>query len=100
VHLQDIIIIEKEELIRGLIKSKRKFKMKSIGDHILEACRLYCDCEYVKICLKRVPPIVEYGGAICKTSPSKHDQERCSNLRETRPSSSRSSGMHKAKVFS
>jgi hypothetical protein len=30
----------------------------------------------VKICLKRVFPIVEYGGAIRKTSPSKQDQEK------------------------
>jgi hypothetical protein len=96
VHLQDTIIMEKEELVRGLIKWKHKFKMESRRYHMLEACCLYCDREYVKICLNRVPPIVEYGGAICRTSPSKHDQERYSNLRETRPSSSTSCGMRKA----
>jgi hypothetical protein len=97
VYLQDIIIIEKEELIQKLIKSKRKFKA-SRRYHMLEAFHLYCDHGYVKTCLKRVSPIVEYGGEIRKTSPSKHDQERCSNLKETRLSSSTSSGMLKAKV--
>jgi hypothetical protein len=28
---------------------------------MLEACHLYCDHGYVKICLKSVFPIVEYG---------------------------------------
>jgi hypothetical protein len=68
--------------------------------YMLEACRLYCDRGYMKICLKRVPPIVEYGGTILKTSPHKLDQERCSKLRESRPSPSSSSGIHKAKLCS
>jgi hypothetical protein len=96
VYLQDTIIIEKEKLI----KSKRKFKMESGRDHMLEAFHLYCDHGYVNTCLKRVSTIVEHGEAIRKTSQSKHDQERCSNLRETRPSSSSSSGICKAKVCS
>jgi hypothetical protein len=54
----------------------------------------------VKICLKRVFPIVQYGEANHKTSPSKHDQERCSNLSKTRLSPSSSSGLRKAKVCS
>jgi hypothetical protein len=98
VYLEDTIIIEKEELIQQLIKLKCKFKMDSRRYHMLEACHLYFDHGYVKACLKRVSPIVEYGGEIHKTSPSKRDQERCSNLRKTRPSSSSSSGMHKANV--
>jgi hypothetical protein len=50
-----------------------------------------------KICLKRVSPIVEYGGAIRKTSPSKFNQERYSNLRRSRSSLYTSSGMLKEK---
>jgi hypothetical protein len=62
VNLQDILIIDKEELIRGLIKLKRKFKVESRRDPMLEACYIYCDHGYVNICIKRVPHIVEYGG--------------------------------------
>jgi hypothetical protein len=65
--------MEKEEFIQGLIKSKRKFKMESIRDHMLEALCVYYDHGYVKIFLKRVRPIVEYVGAILNTSPSKYD---------------------------
>ena len=48
-------------------------------------------------------PITVYGGASCKSSSSgacasKYDQERCSTLRESRSSSSTSSGMLKAKL--
>jgi hypothetical protein len=36
----------------------------------------------MKICLKRGSPIVEYGGAICKTSPSQHQaQVECARQR-------------------
>jgi hypothetical protein len=66
VYLEDTIIIEKEELIRELIKSKRKFKMESRRDHMLEVCHLYFDHRYVKECLKRVSPIVEYEGEITR----------------------------------
>jgi hypothetical protein len=66
---------------------------------MLEACYLYCDHGYVKICLKRVSPIVEYGGAICKTLSSKLNQESWSNLRRSRLSLSTSGGMLKAKVL-
>jgi hypothetical protein len=65
---------------------------------MLEACHLYCDHGYVKICLKRVSSIVEYGEAIRKTSPSKLNQERWSNLRRSRSSLSTSSGMLKEKI--
>jgi hypothetical protein len=43
VNLQDTIILEKEELIQELIKPKRKFKIESRRDHMLEACHIYCD---------------------------------------------------------
>jgi hypothetical protein len=43
VYLQDVIIVEKEEVIRELIKPKCKFKMESRRDHLLEACHIYCD---------------------------------------------------------
>jgi hypothetical protein len=65
---------------------------------MLEACHLYFDHGYVKIFLKRVSPIVEYGGAIRKTSPSKLNQEMWSNLRRSRSSLSTSSVKLKAKV--
>jgi hypothetical protein len=37
VNLQDITIVEKEEVVRELIKLKRKFKMESRRVHMLEA---------------------------------------------------------------
>jgi hypothetical protein len=47
---------------------------------MLEACHLYCDHGYVKTCLKRVFPLVEYGGAIHKTSPNKLNQKKVVQL--------------------
>jgi hypothetical protein len=47
----------------------------------------------------RIFLIVEYGEAIRKTLSSKQDQERCSNLRVTKPSSSSSSEMRKASMI-
>ena len=84
-----------------MIKSKRKFQVEPYRrDHVLEACHPFSNHGCVKMCLKRVSPIVEYGGAIRKTSPSKRNQERRSILRRSRSSSSSSSGLRKAKVCS
>jgi hypothetical protein len=71
--------IDVDELIQELIKLKRKFKRASTRYHMLEAFYLYCDYRYVKICLKRVPPIVKYWGATRKTSPRKLNEERHSS---------------------
>jgi hypothetical protein len=53
---------------------------------MLEARCLFGDNGHVYIFSTRVSPIVEYGGAISKTSLSKCNQERLSNLRESRSS--------------
>jgi hypothetical protein len=37
VNLQDITIVEKEDVVQEMIKPKRKFKMESRRDHMLEA---------------------------------------------------------------
>jgi hypothetical protein len=79
---------------------KAQVQDEQLEENICLKLSIYCVHGYVKICLKRVSLILEYGGAICKTSPSKHDQEWCSNLKEIRPLSSSSSGMHKLKVYS
>ena len=55
---------------------------------------------YVKMRRRRSSPMVDYGGAIHKTSSSKHKQERRSILLRSRSSSSSSSGMRKYKVCS
>jgi hypothetical protein len=51
---------------------------------------------------KQGSPILGYGGVfgdgLHEARANKHDQERCSLLRESRPSSSSSSGMRKTKV--
>ena len=62
-------------------------------DHMLDACHPLGDRGYEKICLKRSSPVVEYGGANHKSSSSKRYQERWSNSRKSRPSSSSSSGL-------
>lgn len=51
-------------------------------DHMLEACHPLGDHGYVKRCLKRSSPLVEYGGANHKSSSSKRNQERWSNSRK------------------
>jgi hypothetical protein len=62
-------------------------------DHMLEACHPLGDHGYVKRCVKSSSPVVEYGGANHKSSSSKRNQERWSNSRKSRPSSSSSSGL-------
>jgi hypothetical protein len=78
---------------------KAQVQDEQLEDNICLKLAIYCVHGYVKICLKRVSPIVEYRGAIRKTSPSKLNQERWSNLRIPRPSLSSSSGMLKIKVW-
>ena len=68
-------------------------------DHMLESFHLYVVHAYVNMHQRRAP-VVDYGGAIHKTSSSKHNQERCSILLRSRSSSSISSGMRKVKVWS
>src|SRR5664279_166998 len=61
----------------------------------------YEDCGKVKICRRVFLPywcMGEFWRSLHQACASKHDQERCSNLRESTSSSSRSSGMLKAKV--
>jgi hypothetical protein len=41
VYLQDTITIEKEELIRGLIKSKRKFQDEQLEENICLKLAIY-----------------------------------------------------------
>jgi hypothetical protein len=67
---------------------------------MLEAFLPFGDHEYVKMCRRRGPPVVEYGRAIRKTSLRKHNQEMCSILKHSRTSSSSLNGMRKDKVSS
>ena len=69
-------------------------------DHMLEAFHPYGDPIVVKICPKKRLSHSGVWGAIHKTSPCKHNQERRSILKRTRSSSSSSSGMRKVKVCS
>ena len=70
-------------------------------DHILKTCHPYGDHGYVKICLKESLSNRSMGEQIIRLYQARAsvlNQERCSNLRRTRSSSSSSSGMRKAKV--
>jgi hypothetical protein len=98
VYPQDTIIMEKE--VDSRIDQVKAHVQDKQLEEIICKLAIYCVHVYVKICLKRVSPIVEYRGAVRKTSPSKLNQERWSNLRRSRSSSSSSSGMRKAKVCS
>ena len=72
-------------------------------DHMLEACHPYGDHGYVKICLKESLSHRSMGEQLARlhrARATKHNQERCSNLRRTISSSSSSSGMLKEKVWS
>ena len=72
VYLQDINKMKKEEMVC-------KFKM-SYPDEIMSlSLPFICAHGYVKMHRRRSSPIVDYGGAIRKTS-SKHKQERRSIL--------------------
>jgi hypothetical protein len=67
---------------------------------MLEAWHLYCDHGSVDMFLKRVSPIVEYGDQFARLHQTSTIKKGVSNLRETRPSSYSSNGMHKEKVYS
>jgi hypothetical protein len=77
---------------------KAQVQDEKLEENICLKLAIYFAYGYVKIYLKRVSPIVEYGGAIRKTSSSKLNQKRWSNLRRSRSSLSTSSGMLKAKI--
>ena len=89
-----------------------KLKISISKKSLLDSFHPFGDCGHMKIC-RRVSPIMVYRGAslshngvwgaTCKSSSSGacdslHDQERGSKLRESRLSSSISSGMRKANI--
>ena len=96
VHQKEDLIQPMEDDIKWWSSSSLRYassRSASRRDQVLEACRplwWQWTCEDVP---KSGSPIVEYGGAINLSSSSRRNQERWSNLRRSRSSSSSSSGL-------
>ena len=78
-----------------------EFKRSISKKSCLKLATQFRDNVQVKICLREALPYWCMGEryvSLHQACASKHYQERCSNLRESRSSSSSSSGMRKAKV--
>ena len=82
---------------------EKKMKCKLNMMHLEDIIWLKVAKESWRRCLARPSHNGVWGSiwrSLHQACASKHNQERCFNLRESRSSSSSSSGMHKAKVWS